>query len=101
MLFSFRKHFLLTICCFFLINRFQRLLYLLWLLYLMKLRMMILLSLILCIFVLVVVMLIDLVKVGFLSLALFLQLNLVCLRVWILLGFRLVVGAVHRNFNLV
>ena len=60
-----------------------------------------LLNLILSIFVLVVVMLVDLVKLGFLSLTRFLQLNLVCLRVWILLSFNLVVGVVHRNFNLV
>ena len=78
----------------------MRLLHLLWLLYLMKLGETGLLNLVWCDLVLVVVMLIDLIMLGFLSLALFLWLDLVSLRTWVFLAFHLVVGAVYRNFNL-
>ena len=78
----------------------MRLLHLLWLLYLMKLGETVLLNLVLCVLVLVVVMLIDLIVLGFLSLALFVRLNLVSLRTWMFLAFHLIVGVVYRNFNL-
>ena len=66
----------------------------------MKLGEMVLLNPILSVLVLVVVMLIDFVKLGFLSLTLFLRTNLVSLRTWVFLAFYLLVGAVHRNFDL-
>ena len=66
----------------------------------MKLGEMVLLNLVLFVLVLVVVMLIDFVKLGFLSLALFLRQDLVSLRTWIFVAFHFVVGAVYRNFNL-
>ena len=66
----------------------------------MKLGETVLINLVWCVLVLVVVMLIDLIMLGFLSLALFLWLDLVSLRTWMFLAFYLVVGAVHRNFNL-
>lgn len=66
----------------------------------MKLGETVLINLVWCDLVLVVVMLIDLIMLGFLSLALFLWLDLVSLRTWMFLAFHLVVGAVYRNFNL-